>query len=109
MRVYICHASVRACCTDRHSSKDVGHVARRNYAASKDGGGATTKGKELRVGERFQMNVAETITVDGNIVIPVGSLAIGKIIEVAIEVCGGSEAELTAVSFTFAQTVVRFG
>lgn len=42
----------------------------------------TTKGKELRVGDRFNLEVAEPVTVDGVTVIPVGSPAIGEITSV---------------------------
>lgn len=44
--------------------------------------GLTTKGKKLRVGQRFQLETAEAITVDGNVVIPAGSPATGEITEV---------------------------
>ena len=42
----------------------------------------TTKGKALRVGQRFHMEVAADISVQGVIVVPVGSPAIGEITEV---------------------------
>lgn len=42
----------------------------------------TTKGKKLRVGQRFQLEVAEPVTVNGQIVIPAGSPAVGEITEV---------------------------
>jgi hypothetical protein len=42
----------------------------------------TTKGKNLRVGQRFRMEVAEPVTVAGNIVIPAGSPAVGEVTEV---------------------------
>lgn len=42
----------------------------------------TTLGKKLRVGQRFQMEVAEPVTVGGQIVIPVGSPATGEVTEV---------------------------
>lgn len=44
--------------------------------------GLTTKGKKLKVGQRFQMETAEAVTVDGNVVIPAGSPATGEITEV---------------------------
>jgi hypothetical protein len=44
--------------------------------------GLTTKGKKLKVGQRFQMETAEAITIDGNVVIPAGSPATGEITEV---------------------------
>ncbi|GAB7555257.1 hypothetical protein NRB_47720 [Novosphingobium sp. 11B] len=42
----------------------------------------TTKKKKLRVGQRFQMEVAENITQNGVVVIPSGTPAIGEITEV---------------------------
>ncbi|PZQ52080.1 MAG: hypothetical protein DI555_19830 [Novosphingobium pentaromativorans] len=42
----------------------------------------TTKKKKLRVGQRFQMEVAENITHNGVIVIPAGTPAIGEVTEV---------------------------
>lgn len=44
--------------------------------------GLTTKGKKLRIGQRFQMETAEAVTIDGNVVIPAGSPATGEITEV---------------------------
>ena len=44
--------------------------------------GLTTKGKKLKVGQRFQLETAEAITIDGNVVIPAGSPATGEITEV---------------------------
>lgn len=44
--------------------------------------GLTTKGKKLRVGQRFQMETAEAVTIDGNVVIPAGSPATGELTEV---------------------------
>lgn len=42
----------------------------------------TTKKKKLRVGQRFQMEVASNITLNGVTVIPAGSPAIGEVTEV---------------------------
>ncbi len=42
----------------------------------------STKGKKLRVGDRFNLEVAEPVMVDGVTVIPVGSPAIGEITSV---------------------------
>lgn len=42
----------------------------------------TTKGKKLRVGQRFQMEVASSIIANGVVVIPGGTPAIGEITEV---------------------------
>lgn len=39
----------------------------------------TTKGKNLRVGHRFQLEVAEPVTVNGQVVIPAGSPATGEV------------------------------
>ena len=42
----------------------------------------TTKNKAVRVGQRFRMTVAEDVKVDGQIVIPVGSPAVGEVTDV---------------------------
>lgn len=42
----------------------------------------TTKKKKLRVGQRFQMEVASDVTANGVTVIPVGTPAVGEITEV---------------------------
>lgn len=42
----------------------------------------TTKEKKLRVGQRFRLEVAEDVKVDGHVVIPVGSPAVGEITSV---------------------------
>jgi hypothetical protein len=42
----------------------------------------TTKGKKLRVGSRFRMATSEAVTVQGAVVIPAGSPAVGEIINV---------------------------
>ena len=42
----------------------------------------TTKGKNLRVGYRFQMEVAEPVLVNGVVVIPAGSPATGEVTDV---------------------------
>lgn len=42
----------------------------------------TTRGKLLRAGYRFRLETAEPVTVDGHVVIPAGSLALGEITEV---------------------------
>lgn len=42
----------------------------------------TTKGKKLRVGQRFRMETAEAVVVQGATVIPAGSPAIGEITDV---------------------------
>ena len=42
----------------------------------------TTKGKKLRVGQRFHMETAEPVIVQGVTVVPVGSPAMGEITDV---------------------------
>src|SRR5690606_9988282 len=42
----------------------------------------TTKGKNLRVGSRFRLEVADPVIVQGATVIPVGTPAVGEITEV---------------------------
>src|SRR5256885_15301490 len=42
----------------------------------------TTKNKAVRVGQRFRMTVAEDVKVDGQVVIPVGSPAVGEVTDV---------------------------
>jgi hypothetical protein len=42
----------------------------------------TTLKKAVRIGQRFNMEVAEAVTVNGVVVVPVGSPAIGEITEV---------------------------
>lgn len=42
----------------------------------------TTKGKKLRVGQRFRMETAENVLVQGVVVIPAGSAAVGQITDV---------------------------
>jgi hypothetical protein len=56
----------------------------------------TTKGKKLRVGQRFQLEVAEAVFVDGQMVIPVGSPAVGEITEVRNKGMWGKSGHLTA-------------
>lgn len=56
----------------------------------------TTKGKELRVGQRFHMEVAEAVTVGGAIVIPVGSPAMGEITDVRNKGMWGKSGHLGA-------------
>ena len=41
--------------------------------------GLTTKGKNLRVGQRFQLEVAEPVLLNGQVVIPAGSPATGEV------------------------------
>ncbi|MGW8189530.1 hypothetical protein [Sphingomonas hankookensis] len=42
----------------------------------------TTKGKKLKLGDRFNLEVSEAVTLNGVTVIPVGSPAVGEITEV---------------------------
>lgn len=42
----------------------------------------TTKGKHLKVGDRFNLEVAEAVTLNGVTIIPVGSLAVGEVTEI---------------------------
>lgn len=44
--------------------------------------GLTTKGKKLRVGQRFQLEVAEPVTVNGQVVIAAGSPVTGEVTDV---------------------------
>lgn len=44
--------------------------------------GLTTEGKKLRVGQRFRLETAEPVVVEGQVVIPVGSPAMGEVTEV---------------------------
>ena len=56
----------------------------------------TTKGKKLRVGQHFRLSVIEPIAVDGQVVIPVGSPAMGEITEVRNKGMWGKSGHLTA-------------
>jgi hypothetical protein len=56
----------------------------------------TTKKKVLRVGYHFQMEVAEAVTVNNQVVIPVGSPATGEITEVRNKGMWGKSGHLTA-------------
>lgn len=56
----------------------------------------TTKGKNLRVGYRFQMEVAEAVMVNNQVVIPAGSPATGEVTEVRNKGMWGKSGHLTA-------------
>lgn len=56
----------------------------------------TTEGKKLRVGYRFQMEVAEPVLLNGQVVVPVGSPALGEITEVRNKGMWGKSGQLTA-------------
>lgn len=44
--------------------------------------GLTTKGKKLKVGQRFNMETAEAVEVNGVIVVPAGSPAVGEVTDI---------------------------
>ena len=56
----------------------------------------TTKGKNLRVGQRFRLEVAEPVTVGGQTVIPVGSPATGEVTEVRNKGMWGKSGNINA-------------
>ena len=56
----------------------------------------TTKGKKLRVGQRFRMEVSEPVLVQGVTVIPAGSPAIGEITDVRNKGMWGKSGHLGA-------------
>ncbi|WP_277968197.1 hypothetical protein [Sphingomonas echinoides] len=56
----------------------------------------STKGKALRVGYHFQMEVAEAVSVNNQIVIPAGSPATGEVTEVRNKGMWGKSGHLTA-------------
>jgi hypothetical protein len=56
----------------------------------------TTKGKKLRVGQRFRMETSEPVMVQGAVVIPVGSPAVGEIIDVRNKGMWGKSGHLGA-------------
>jgi hypothetical protein len=69
----------------------------------------TTKKKKLRVGQRFQMEVAENVQQNGVVVIPSGTPAIGEITEVRNKGMWGKSGYIGArvVSLTLAGRNVR--
>ena len=56
----------------------------------------TTKGKKLRVGQRFHLEVAEPVMVQGVTMIPAGSPAIGEVTEVTNKGMWGKSGHLGA-------------
>lgn len=56
----------------------------------------TTKGKNLRVGYHFQMEVAEAVMVNNQVVIPAGSPATGEVTEVRNKGMWGKSGHITA-------------
>ena len=68
----------------------------------------TTKKKKLRVGQRFQMEVASDVITNGVTVIPAGTPAIGEITESATKGCGANPATLERAWFHCASGTVTF-
>lgn len=58
--------------------------------------GLTTKGKDLKVGYRFQMEVAEPVIVNGITVIPAGSPATGEVTDVRNKGMWGKSGKINA-------------
>ena len=56
----------------------------------------TTEGKKLRVGQRFQLEVAEAIELNGRVIIPVGSPAQGEITDVRNKGMWGKSGRINA-------------
>lgn len=56
----------------------------------------TTKDKKLKVGQRFRMETAEAVLVDGVVVIPAGSPAMGEITDVRNKGMWGRSGKLNA-------------
>lgn len=56
----------------------------------------TTNGKKLKVGQRFQLETSEAVTVDGQIVIPAGSPATGEVTEVRNKGMWGKSGRINA-------------
>ncbi len=56
----------------------------------------TTKGKTLRVGSRFHLEVSEPVLVNGVVVVPVGSPAVGEITDVHNKGMWGKSGKLNA-------------
>ena len=56
----------------------------------------TTKDKKLKINQRFQMEVAENVLVDGIVVIPAGSPAVGEITDVRNKGMWGKSGKFSA-------------
>lgn len=56
----------------------------------------TTKDKAVRVGQRFRLETAENIMVNGQVVIPVGSPAMGEVTEVRNKGMWGKSGHISA-------------
>jgi hypothetical protein len=58
--------------------------------------GLSTEGKKLRVGQRFQLEVAEPVTVDGQIIIAAGSPVTGEVTDVRNKGMWGKSGRINA-------------
>ena len=58
--------------------------------------GLTTKGKDLRAGYRFQLEVAEPVMMGGQVVIPAGSPATGEVTDVRNKGMWGKSGRINA-------------
>jgi len=58
--------------------------------------GLTTEGKKLRVGQRFQMEVAEAVMLDSHTIIPAGSPAVGEVTDVRNKGMWGKSGRINA-------------
>lgn len=58
--------------------------------------GLTTEGKKLRAGARFNLETAETITLNGMTVIPAGSPAVGEVTDVRNKGMWGKSGKINA-------------
>ncbi|PCD02247.1 hypothetical protein COC42_12395 [Sphingomonas spermidinifaciens] len=56
----------------------------------------TTKGKKLKTGQRFNLEVAEAVSVNGHVVIPGGSPAVGEVTEVRNKGMWGKSGRINA-------------
>ncbi|MEO8723491.1 MAG: hypothetical protein ABI395_08220, partial [Sphingobium sp.] len=56
----------------------------------------TTKGKNLRVGQRFQMEVSDNVMFGTNVIIPIGSPAMGEITDVRNKGMWGKSGKINA-------------
>jgi len=56
----------------------------------------TTKGKKLKTGYRFHLEVAENVLVDGHVVIPAGTPAFGEVTDVRNKGMWGKSGHLNA-------------
>lgn len=56
----------------------------------------STEGKKLKVGQRFNLEVAEAVLVNGHVVIPAGSPAVGEVTEVRNKGMWGKSGRINA-------------